>query len=101
MAFVSAETNDMFVTIQVVVRVGMNRTASSSPVLARSLTSVPSQPVIATVEPQLSDAQGKTLEQRRIEARETLMKQRERQLSSSSITLFVNLKVIFLTTKMF
>ncbi|XP_057366910.1 seipin-like [Daphnia carinata] len=66
---------------QVVVRVGLNRATSSV-----ALTTVPSQPTIATVEPQQSDdAQNKTLEQRRMEAREILMKEKKRQLTSPGV----------------
>nr|CAH0111538.1 unnamed protein product [Daphnia galeata] len=65
---------------QVVVRVGMNRTTSSA-----LLGTVTSQPT-ATVEPQQpEDAQSKTLEQRRMEAREILMKEKKRQLTSPGV----------------
>lgn len=61
-------------------RVGMNRTTSSA-----LLGTVTSQPT-ATVEPQqLEDAQSKTLEQRRMEAREILMKEKKRQLTSPGV----------------
>ncbi|KAK4016626.1 seipin isoform X2 [Daphnia magna] len=66
---------------QVVVRVGLNRATS-----AVTLSTVPSQPTIATVEPQQSDdAQSKTLEQRRMEARDILMKEKKRQLTSPGV----------------
>lgn len=41
--------------------------------------------MVATVEPQQADAQSKTLEQRRIEAREILMKEKKRQLTSPGV----------------
>ena len=41
--------------------------------------------MIATVEPQQADAQAKTLEQRRMEAREILMKEKKRQLTSPGV----------------
>lgn len=73
-----------------VVRVGLNRATS-----AVTLSTVPSQPTIATVEPQQSDdAQSKTLEQRRMEARDILMKEKKRQLTSPGV--FTERNLIFL-----
>ena len=61
----------------------MNRTTSSA--LLGTVTSQPTS-VIATVEPQQpEDAQSKTLEQRRMEAREILMKEKKRQLTSPGV----------------
>jgi hypothetical protein len=74
---------------QVVVRVGLNRATSSA-----MLGAVASQPTIATVEPQQpEDAQSKTLEQRRMEAREILMKEKKRQLTSPGV--FTERNIIF------
>lgn len=73
--------NGFLFSWQVVVRVGLNRATSSA-----TLSTVPSQPTIATVEPQqLDEAQSKTLEQRRMEAREILMKEKKRQLTSPGV----------------
>lgn len=41
-----------------------------------------SQPMVATVEPQQTLDAAKTMEQRRMEAREILIKERQRKLSS-------------------
>ena len=77
-------------TSKVVVRVGLglNRSGNSSAVLS-SASSSPTliagvQSNVATVEPQLQfDTQNKTLEQRRMEAREILLRERQRQLQKS------------------
>ena len=64
-------------------RVGLNRATSSASMLG---TTVTNQPTIATVEPQQpEDLQSKTLEQRRMEAREILMKEKKRQLTSPGV----------------
>ena len=69
------------------VGLGLNRSGNSSAVLSASsspTTSVgPLQSNVATVEPQQIDPQSKTLEQRRMEAREILLRERQRQLQSS------------------
>lgn len=70
--------------LQVVVRVGLNRSGNSTAML-NSLSASPSHPMVATVEPQQPDAQSKSLEQRRIEAREILMKEKKRQLTSPGV----------------
>lgn len=72
---------------QVVVRVGvgLNRNTTSS-VLNTSSSSSPimgiTQPMVATVEPQQTSDAAKTMEQRRMEAREILIKERQRKMSS-------------------
>lgn len=71
--------------MQVVVRVGLNRSGNSSAMLAGSSSPVSVRPMVATVEPQQSDPQNKSLEQRRIEAREILMKERQRQITSPGV----------------
>ena len=74
-------------------RVGLNRSVNSTAVLG-NLATVASQPAVATVEPQQSEPQSKTLEQRRMEAREILMKEKKRQLTSPG--LFTERKLIVL-----
>lgn len=78
---------------KVVVRVGlgMNRTTNASSAVLNSSSSSSSptlsaQPMVAHVEPRQTEASqaAKTLEQRRMEAREILMKERHRQLTSPS-----------------
>ncbi len=77
----------MLVFYQVVVRVGvgLNRNTTSS-VLNTSSSSSPimgiTQPMVATVEPQQTSDAAKTMEQRRMEAREILIKERQRKMSS-------------------
>ncbi len=72
---------------KVVVRVGLglNRNGNSTAMLNTSASTVSNQPMVATVEPQQADAQSKTLEQRRMEAREILMKEKKRQLTSPGV----------------
>lgn len=69
------------------VGLGLNRNGNSSAVLSASSSPTtniaPQQSNVATVEPQQVDPLSKTLEQRRMEAREILLRERQRQLQAS------------------